>query len=207
MALIAVVCAVIGTVTTVALRSHLYEQLDGQVREVAARVSGFGPPGEPGPGGGVKQRTDLDDFVTHGGPQPRDTIVAETRDGAVVDAKYGEKDDESTDPSGTTAVSLDEAQRTALATVPRDGEAHTVEIPGLGDYRVEYHDGYYAALPTSDVDGTISTLVLVEASVTAAGLVAASSPGPSSSASPPAPCAGSRPPPAGSPNSRCTRAR
>lgn len=51
-ALIAVVCAVIGTVTTVALRSHLYEQLDGQVREVAARVSGFGPPGEPGPGGG-----------------------------------------------------------------------------------------------------------------------------------------------------------
>ncbi|WP_121710081.1 HAMP domain-containing sensor histidine kinase [Streptomyces sp. E5N91] len=173
-ALIAVVCAVIGTVTTVALRSHLYEQLDGQVREVAARVSGFGPPGEPGFGGGVKQRTDLDDFVTHGGPQPRDTIVAETRDGAVVDARYGEKDDESTDPSGTTAVSLDEAQRTALATVPRDGEAHTVEIPGLGDYRVEYHDGYYAALPTSDVDGTISTLVLVEASVTAAGLVAAS---------------------------------
>lgn len=47
-ALIAVVCAVIGTVTTVALRSHLYEQLDGQVREVAARVSGFGPPGEIG---------------------------------------------------------------------------------------------------------------------------------------------------------------
>ncbi|MFF9105039.1 sensor histidine kinase [Streptomyces rubrogriseus] len=173
-ALIAVVCAVIGTVTTVALRSHLYEQLDGQVREVAARVSGFGPPGEPGPGGGVKQRMDLDDFVTHGGPQPRDTIVAETRDGAVVDAKYGEKDDESTDPSGTTAVSLDEGQRTALASVPRDGEAHTVEIPGLGDYRVEYHDGYYAALPTSDVDGTISTLILVEASVTAAGLVAAS---------------------------------
>ncbi|MGW2298318.1 sensor histidine kinase [Streptomyces violaceorubidus] len=173
-ALIAVVCAVIGTVTTVALRSHLYEQLDGQVREVAARVSGFGPPGDPGPGGGVKPRMDLDEFVTHGGPQPRDTIVAETRDGAVVDAKYGEKDDESTDPSRTTAVSLDEAQRTALASVPRDGEAHTVEIPDLGDYRVEYHDGYYAALPTSDVTETISTLILVEASVTAAGLVAAS---------------------------------
>ncbi|MFU0243052.1 5-methylcytosine restriction system specificity protein McrC, partial [Streptomyces scabiei] len=93
---------------------------------------------------------------------------------AVVDAKYGKKDDESTDPSRTTAVSLDEAQRTALASVPRDGGAHTVEIPGLGDYRVEYHDGYYAALPTADVTETINTLVLVEASVTAAGLVAAS---------------------------------
>ncbi|AQS68768.1 cell wall metabolism sensor histidine kinase WalK [Streptomyces pactum] len=172
-ALIAVVCAVIGTVTTVALRSHLYEQLDGQVHEVVKRVSGFGPPGGPGPGGGSPQRMDLDEFVTHGGPQPRDTIVAETEGGAVVDAKYGKKDDESTDPSRTTPVSLDEAQRTALATVARDGDAHTVEIPGLGDYRVEYRDGYYAGLPTSDVDGTINTLILVEASVTAAGLIAA----------------------------------
>ncbi|KOX50754.1 sensor histidine kinase [Streptomyces sp. NRRL F-7442] len=173
-ALIAVVCAVIGTVTTLALRSHLYEQLDGQVAEVARRVSGFGPPGDPVPGAVGPKRMDLDEFVTHGGPQPRDTIVAETRDGAVVDAKYGEKNDESTDPSRTAAVSLDTAQRTALASVPQDGDAHTVTIPGLGDYRVEYHDGYYAGLPTSDVDGTISTLILVEASVTAAGLVAAS---------------------------------
>ncbi|MFJ8541771.1 ATP-binding protein [Streptomyces sp. NPDC093586] len=171
-ALIAVVCAVIGTVTTLALRSHLYEQLDGQVREVAMRVSGFGPPGEPESGGGSPQRMDLDEFVRHG-PQPRGTIVAEVRGGAVVDAKYGRKDDGSTDLSRTTAVSLSRAQRAALASVPRDDDAHTVQIPGLGDYRVEYRDGYYAALPTSDVTGTINTLVLVEASVTAAGLVAA----------------------------------
>ncbi|WP_399886519.1 sensor histidine kinase [Streptomyces sp. BBFR51] len=172
-ALIAVVCAVIGTVTTVALRSHLYEQLDGQVHEVAARVSGFGPPGDPKAGGVGPQGTDLDEFVTHG-PQPRGTIVAEVRDGVVVDAKYGKKDDEATDLSGTTAVSLSEAQSAALASVPRDGNAHTVEIADLGDYRVEYHDGYYAALPTSDVDGTVNTLIIVEASVTAAGLIAAS---------------------------------
>ncbi|MEU9588195.1 HAMP domain-containing sensor histidine kinase [Streptomyces sp. NPDC048219] len=174
-ALIAVVCAVIGTVTTLALRSHLYEQLDGQVHEVAMRVSGFGPPGDPEAGGGTKapRLMNLDEFVTHG-PQPRGTIVAEVRDGAVVEAKYGEKDDESADFSGTTPVSLGDTGRAALAAVPRDGDAHTVEIPGLGDYRVEYHDGYYAALPTSDVTGTINTLILVEASVTAAGLIAAS---------------------------------
>jgi two-component system OmpR family sensor kinase len=171
-ALIAVVCAVIGTVTTVALRSHLYDQLDGQVHEVAMRVSGFGPPDEPQAGGGPG-RMDLDEFVTHG-PQPRGTIVAEVRDGDIVDAKFGKKDDESTDFSRTTSVSLGETGRTALASVPRDGDTHTVEIPGLGDYRVEYRDGYYAAVPTADVTETINTLVLVEASVTAAGLVAAS---------------------------------
>ncbi|MGC9500801.1 sensor histidine kinase [Streptomyces sp. WG7] len=172
-ALIAVVCAVIGTVTTVALRSHLYDQLDGQLREVAMRVSGFGPPGDPQAGGGDPQRVDLGEFVRHG-PQPRRTVVAEVRDGVVVDAMYGREDEESTDVSRTTAVSLSETQRAALASVSRDGGAHTVEIPGLGDYRVEYRNGYYAAVPTSDVTGTINTLILVEASVTAAGLIAAS---------------------------------
>ncbi|WP_122616474.1 HAMP domain-containing sensor histidine kinase [Streptomyces sp. Tu 4128] len=172
-ALIAVVCAVIGTVTTVALRSHLYEQLDKQVDEVAMRVSGFGPPGDRQPGGGVQQRMDLDEFVTRG-PQPRGTIVAEVRDGAVVDAKYGEKDDDSSNFSGTSPVALTEAERAALASVPRDGGPHTVGIGGLGDYRVVYKDGYYAAVPTSEVTSTVNTLILVEASVTAAGLIAAS---------------------------------
>ncbi|MEW2264786.1 HAMP domain-containing sensor histidine kinase [Streptomyces sp. NPDC047853] len=172
-ALIAVVCAVIGTVTTVALRSHLYEQLDGQVHEVAMRVSGFKPPGDPEPGGDGRQRIDLDEFVTRG-PQPRGTIVAEVRDGTVVDAAYGREDDDSTDFSGMTAVSLTEAERAELAAVERDGRTHTVGIGGLGDHRVQYKDGYYAAVPTSEVTNTLNTLILVEASVTAAGLVAAS---------------------------------
>ncbi|MFG2680758.1 ATP-binding protein [Streptomyces sp. NPDC048392] len=178
-ALIAVVCAVIGTVTTVALRSHLYEQLDGQLGEVVTRVSGFGPPGGPQAGGGDKgpQRMDLDEFVTRG-PQPRRTVVADVRDGVVVDAEFGQKDEDSTDFSGMTAVSLSSAQRAALASAPRDGDAHTVEIPGLGDYRVQYRAGtngsYYAAVPTDDVTETINTLLIVEASVTAASLVAAS---------------------------------
>ncbi|MEU5756327.1 HAMP domain-containing sensor histidine kinase [Streptomyces sp. NPDC047829] len=172
-ALIAVVCAVIGSVTTVALRSHLYEQLDGQVHEVAMRVSGFKPPGDPEPGGDGRQRIDLDEFVTRG-PQPRGTIVAEVRDGTVVDAAYGREDDDSTDFSGMTAVSLTEAERAELAAVERDGRTHTVGIGGLGDHRVQYKDGYYAAVPTSEVTNTLNTLILVEASVTAAGLVAAS---------------------------------
>ena len=50
--LIAVVCAVIGTVTTVALKSHLYEQLESKVTDTAVRAVGRpqgSPEGGPGP--------------------------------------------------------------------------------------------------------------------------------------------------------------
>ncbi|MFE1443291.1 ATP-binding protein [Streptomyces sp. NPDC058739] len=188
--LIAVVCAVIGTVTTLALRSHLYEQLDGQLREAAARAGGFGkPPGvdpdhEPGQGiSDLKDTTlNLDAFVTRGPQQPTGTVIAMVRGGLVTDARIGEKSDDSTDISGMEAGDLDEAQQSVLNSVAQDGEQHTVDLPGLGQYRVEYRDsadsadgslGYYVALPTEEVSGTLGTLILIEASVTAAALVAA----------------------------------
>ncbi|MFB8771959.1 sensor histidine kinase [Streptomyces broussonetiae] len=184
-ALIAVVCAVIGTVTTLALRSHLYEQLDGQLREVAVRAEGFGPPGDlkdgTTPDGGQATTLDdgqaipLDDFVTRG-PQPQGTIAAEIQNGTVTDARIGEK---TADGLDMAAEPLTEAQIAALATVAQHkGEPETVDLPGLGGYRVEYTSGpngsYYVAVPTAGVTGTINTLILVEVSVTAAGLVAAS---------------------------------
>ncbi|MFE6282950.1 ATP-binding protein [Streptomyces sp. NPDC057877] len=175
--LIAVVGAVIGTVTTLALRSHLYEQLDGQLREVAVRAEGFGPPGEvkggaaPGEGRGI----DLDDFVTRG-PQPEGTIAALIQNGTVTEARIGEKTDDGLDME---AEPLTGAQAAALATVAQEREApRSVDLPGLGEYRVEYTSGpdgsYYVAVPTAGVTGTINTLILVEVSVTAAGLIAAS---------------------------------
>ncbi|CAM5688635.1 hypothetical protein SFUMM280S_01200 [Streptomyces fumanus] len=181
--LIAVVCAVIGTVTTVALRSHLYEQLDGQLGEVAARATGkFTPPGggpddAGGQGGAVgrkPQRVDITEFVARG-PQPSYTIAAKVENGGITEAKYGDK---STQDLTMSAASLDAAQIIALGSVPQDGEEHTVGIPGLGDYRGVYQEGpngaFYLAIPTADVDNTINTLILVEVSVTAAGLLAAS---------------------------------
>ncbi|GHB25727.1 two-component sensor histidine kinase [Streptomyces viridiviolaceus] len=175
-ALIAVVCAVIGTVTTLALRSHLYEQLDGQLREVAARASGlFAPPG--GPKARDQQEpepVDLTEFVTHG-PQPSYTIAAKVENGVVIEATYGEK---SEDDYSVSAKSLDRAQTAALGSVARDEGKHTVDIPGLGGYRVTYQQGpngaFYVAIPTTEVDNTVNTLILVEVSVTAAGLIAAS---------------------------------
>ncbi|MEU1301788.1 sensor histidine kinase [Streptomyces shenzhenensis] len=177
--LIAVVCAVIGTVTTLALRSHLYQQLDGQLTEVGARASGmFAPPGQ-GKGGPDLQNdqqgkaVDLTDFVTRG-PQPQYTIAAEVENGVVTEGKAGHKSDHTLDMS---AQALTEAQLAALGAVPRDSGKHTVDIPGLGSYRAQYVTGpngsYYVAIPTKDTDDNINTLILVEVSVTAAGLVAA----------------------------------
>ncbi|MFI1567561.1 ATP-binding protein [Streptomyces sp. NPDC020490] len=182
--LIAVVCAVIGTVTTLALRSHLYEQLDGRLNEVAARAAGgFGPPGA---GKNDKNavstppeqqgRTDLAEFVTHG-PQPEGTVAAKVVKGSITDGRVGKK---STDSSGVTNMDdeeLDESVIKALNQVAQDSRTHTVELPGLGDYLVKYVTGvngdYYVAIPTKDTDSTINTLILVEVSVTAAGLGAA----------------------------------
>ncbi|MGR6971453.1 HAMP domain-containing sensor histidine kinase [Streptomyces cynarae] len=195
--LIAVVCAVIGTVTTIALGQHLYGELDGQVADVGKGVSG--PPGgslsglgNAHPGGpdnlngnaagnssGTATTQDrLDDFITKGPAQP-DTVAAQTDStGAVTRAVI--KKEVSSSSSGferMKAVELSQAQTSALGLVPRDGKVHTVTLPGLGDYRAKYvtgaHGNFYVALPTSAVTNTIDTLIIVEVSVTAAGLVAA----------------------------------
>ncbi|MFF3848640.1 sensor histidine kinase [Streptomyces sp. NPDC002328] len=182
--LIAVVCAVIGTVTTLALRSHLYDQLEGKLKDVSNRAAGMG-----GPPGGIKQdqpgqvattgsagTVDLEEFVTRG-PQPQGTLIAKVVNGSITDSKVGQKDDNSVEINPMVADDLSESQEAALGTVAQDLSAHSIEIPGLGDYLVVYVDGdkgsYYVAIPTKDTDSTITTLILVELSVTAAGLVAA----------------------------------
>ncbi|MEV6531655.1 HAMP domain-containing sensor histidine kinase [Streptomyces sp. NPDC051639] len=187
--LIAVVCAVIGTVTTLALRSHLYQQLDGTLGEVAKRAAGLFKPGGGNQAGGTGippnarsdgagiVSTDVFDFLTRG-PNQEDTIGAAVSNGVITRAVVSEQQD-------TTAVGdvpdmgtkeLGAAQKAALATVPRTG-THTVDVPGLGEYRVKYQEGfrgaYYVAIPTRTVTNTVDTLILVEVSVTAAGLIAA----------------------------------
>ncbi|MEU5321946.1 HAMP domain-containing sensor histidine kinase [Streptomyces sp. NPDC021056] len=181
--LIAVVCAVIGTVTTLALRSHLYEQLDKQLGDVSARVYiGSKPPGD---GGGAALPQDkpenktlsLEDFVKRG-PQPEGTIIAKVVNGSVTDARVGEKDEDNADISGMKAENVSEAAQTALNEVSQSKGEHTVDLPGLGEYRVVFKttdtgNSYYVAIPTDGVNNTLNTLIAVEASVTAAGLIAA----------------------------------
>ncbi|SEE04710.1 two-component system, OmpR family, sensor kinase [Streptomyces sp. 3213] len=200
--LIAVVCAVIGTVTTIALQSHLYQQLQGKVTETAIRAVGR-PQGNPDGGNGAPRAipgtpggssatsgTDPDKALTPAmkvnklltnGPTQEKTVAAYAQKGAITSASYSQQ---VTDSSGAfkkmNAVGLSTAQKQAIASVSKDGNTHSVTIPGLGDYLVKYaknpnstSEGYYVALPTTDVDNTVNTLILVELSVTAAGLVAA----------------------------------
>ncbi|MPY62863.1 HAMP domain-containing sensor histidine kinase [Streptomyces spongiae] len=194
-ALVAVVAAVIGTVTTIALGQRLNEQLNNKVDENAGRVLGPDKPrvGAPGqaPGSGNQgsdngsanvqetPSTKLNKFVTQGPTQFNTLAAYVDGDGKLANAvvaKY--KSSDTTGSDGMEANELSAAQMAALAGASKTG-MDTVEIPGLGEYRVKYVasrdgvGGYYVALPTDEVSSTINTLILVEISVTGAGLVAA----------------------------------
>jgi two-component system OmpR family sensor kinase len=199
--LIAVVCAVIGTVTTVALQSHLYQQLEGKVTDAAIRAVGRpqGNPNEAPPENqnGSSSTTStasgkdplpvqtpaakVNRVLTSSGPTQEKAVAAYVKKGAIVTASYSlPKTDSSGVGNGMATPALNTAQKQALASVAKDGKAHTVTIPGLGDYLVKYasipdnsSEGLYVALPTTDVANTVNTLILVELSVTGAGLVAA----------------------------------
>ncbi|MGX1271008.1 sensor histidine kinase [Streptomyces phaeoluteigriseus] len=176
--LIAVVCAVIGTVTTLALRSHLYEQLGDQVVDAGKRLAGppFRHDDEKDDENKDLTKDRVDGFVTNGPTQER-TVAAEiAADGTVSKAALAVR---VSDDIGQQmeATPLSAAQRSVLEGVSTTG-THIVTIPGLGDYLVAHvygDDGarYYVALPTAAVDSTVNTLILVEISVTAAGLGAA----------------------------------
>ncbi|ADD44888.1 ATP-binding protein [Stackebrandtia nassauensis] len=165
--LLAVVSAVIATVTTIALSSYLYDQLDHQLAATAARSAGPGAP------------TDGVSFLAQPG-QPIGTI------GGLVDAN-GEITDAavSREPGGPgpadpadRLTTLDEDQIAALEKVEGSAKPSTVEVPGLGEYRVVTLDSPHGAsvlvgLPTAQVAGTVDTLIVVESLVAGTGLLAA----------------------------------
>ncbi|MGW7431325.1 sensor histidine kinase [Streptomyces sp. NPDC054861] len=180
-ALIAVVAAVIGTVTTFAFRSYLYDQADTQLRNVANRAAGRpvslgalpGLPGLP-----AKGPHDPLGFVVGPGA-PLGTLGAVVVDGELGAAGLSEPPEQGAYGPAYKVRALGAAQRAALEAAPRDGAPHTVELPGHGGaYRVQYATGergdYLVGLPLNEVEEALSTLILVELSVTGAGLVAAS---------------------------------
>lgn len=171
--LIAVVAAVIGSVTTIAFDSYMYGKLDDQLRTIAERAN----PPKPGLGGPrMGQLQEPLEFLGGGG-QPFDTV------GAVVSPGGGMTESRRTVQSTTSGLRndsrpLDDAQNRALATVARDGQVHSVELPGLGGYRVvsvTTHTGLtvLVGIPSSEVEDALSTLIVVEVCVTGAGLIAA----------------------------------
>ncbi|GAA2608366.1 HAMP domain-containing sensor histidine kinase [Streptomyces axinellae] len=174
-ALIAVVAAVISMVTTIALHSYLFSQLDTQLSDVARRAAGPAPPGVKNPPHAADLR-----FLTMGG-QPLGTIGAVIPDdGGDDDIQRGGISAQSETTAGEPRVDarqLTREQTDALQQVSLDGSPHSVDIPHAGGYRVTSHpfDGgtLLVGLPTAQVEDTLSTLVVVEICVSAAGLAAA----------------------------------
>nr|WP_202501179.1 HAMP domain-containing sensor histidine kinase [Streptomyces sp. SID5785] len=167
--LIALVGVVIGTVTTLALHTYLYRQLDGKVDQVVHMAGGDGPGGRK-PGADTRA-ADLS-FLALPGPGGGETV------GALVgtDGSLAEAEKSNPDPTAAArTTSLTAGQADALASVPRDGRAHSVTLPGLGDYRVQSNEGgsLLVGLPSTDVDATLNRLILIEVCVTGAGLLAA----------------------------------
>ncbi|MGW3334578.1 sensor histidine kinase [Streptomyces rubiginosohelvolus] len=173
--LIAVVAAVIGSVTAIAFHSYMYGKLDDQLHSVVERAQR--PPGPIPLPDSLREAGPLG-FVGGGG-QPLGTF------GALVDGDGDVTASKVTEDSGLraqeSAKPLTGEQRTALENAaPGAGEGtRSVDLPGLGGYRVEATttaegDTVLVGIPSAEVSGALTTLIVVEVCVTAAGLIAAS---------------------------------
>ncbi|MFD9291211.1 sensor histidine kinase [Streptomyces sp. NPDC060030] len=172
--LIAVVAAVIGSVTAIAFHEYMYGKLDGQLHDIAMRAEARPPVGDKPVPGGLGNDDPLD-FIGIG--QPFKTVGAVSVGGSVTDSKYLKDGGPGAQES---AESLTAEQKKALQTaqVTVGDEPRDVELPGLGGYRVEAVHApagttVLVGIPTAEVDKAVTTLILVEVCVTGAGLIAA----------------------------------
>lgn len=173
-AMLAVLGAVIGTVSVLALQSYLMHRLDGQLTSAlnrgahAADRYNQGDPTIPDAAGVVQ---------TPG--QPTGTLGAvRTANGGLLFAPVILADRPSTttsnQPLQPKVVTIDIG---ALLTVPSDQEPRTVNLgSALGSYRLaaaelDNGDSVIIGLPLSDVQATVAQLTLVIVLVTLAGLI------------------------------------
>jgi two-component system OmpR family sensor kinase len=171
--LLAVVCLVVGSVTTLALRSFLVEKLDAQVTSVTSRVydARDGLPGDDDERPALVRGRGPLDFLNQPG-LPVGTIGAHVVTGGPTDSGV------ITDGSPVQRVALTAEQQAAVTAVPADGTVQTRTVPGLGDYRLTAHtdgngDVVVAGLPLAGVEDTVGRLVMLEIVVAGAGLVVA----------------------------------
>ncbi|KWX57604.1 cell wall metabolism sensor histidine kinase WalK [Mycobacterium sp. NAZ190054] len=194
--LLAAVCAGIGLATEFALQRFLMNQLDEQVVEAGRRSSvifEFGPPPPPGMGRSGMRPPGV---MLPGRPGPRMLIRDDQGPGpaflnapgqaihtvgAVVTAGQARAAGVITADGSRAEISAAAAGQ--LAAVGADERPRTVELDGLGRYRVvgfPAHlpgDTVVAGLPTADVDDTLFWVVVIFCAVGATALVAAGAAG------------------------------
>lgn len=163
-ALVAVVSLLIGAVTTIGMRAWLMDRLDGDVRTAADRLTG--PRGLP--------RFIPDDAGGNGGPG----FFGEPDSVTAVFADAGDRGFVLTDTDdGFTPIPL---SADVMDVLEGAGTSHaeTVELPGLGSYRIiarETSTGQtvVSGLRTDDVDEATLSLVQWEVALALLGILAA----------------------------------
>ncbi len=159
-ALVALAAVLLSLATALATRQLLLQQIDRQVNAaVAGQREGpqFGRPGRRG------------DIVQIGNPQ--DTIIAAfLADGTLVDSGILRRGSGDPAPLGDAAAS-------SLAAIPTTGQKRTVEVEGLGRYRVASYALSYTVgtsvevqqgrvvvgVPLTDVDRLLAQVAALEA--------------------------------------------
>lgn len=154
--LVAATAILLGTITTVATRQLLITQTDNQLDSVTDRARSGGG-GGGGPGGGLLQPG-----------QPIGTIYAAFGEDGTVQSGI------LTEPRASKPTELPTASLQGLSDVRPDGEKVSLDLPGLGHYRLAafnaiiVRDGQrqsgvaVVGVPLSDVDNTLSKLIGVE---------------------------------------------
>lgn len=178
-ALLALVAGVMGVVSTLALRGTLLDQVDARLASASARaVEAPGPrpggaggdgtagDGAAGDGAGGEPAGRRVPFALRGPGQDVGTVNLGTVDGQVT-AGY-------VDDRGTFRR-LTAEQTAALAATPADSVPRTVEVDGLGSYRVvaatdARGELVVTGLPTEAASSTVTRFVVVEVAVAVAGL-------------------------------------
>ncbi len=176
-ALVAVVAAAMGTLSTLALQGSLVTQLDEKLTAAHRRAADFPRQGTPDPGEVFPAPAGTGDFRPG---QDAGTVNVEQPAGVdpadltLFQAGYIADDG--------TPTALTDAQTAQMLAVPTDGEAHTITLTGLGSYRAVSSIGVdgtttVTALPTTSVSGTVTTFVVVELVVAAIALLVAAAVG------------------------------
>ncbi|MFF2050133.1 sensor histidine kinase [Leifsonia sp. NPDC058194] len=171
-AMLAVLGAVIGTVSVLALQSYLVGRLDSQLTSSLSRgqqransLFGSGPTGPQVPQvvAAPGQQTETFGVVRNGQNLLYPVILADRPpEGA---------------PDQSAAPQTVDINRQALLKLPADGTPRTITLgPTVGDYRVaavplDNGDSVIIGLPLAPVNATVSQLTLVIVLVTLAGLI------------------------------------
>ncbi|MBS2936635.1 HAMP domain-containing histidine kinase [Nocardioides sp. J2M5] len=167
--LVALAAFLIGTATTLAMQSNLERRLDGDVRDAARFAMGPGRPGPDGDGDGPGDR-----FGT------LKAYFPSTGKGS------GTAPTEQDGQSWSASTPLDDAQLAALDALPAARNPQTVDLPGLGSYRVLVTDypttsgdavTVVAGLSRADLHETVERLVQLEVLASLLGVLAAAGAG------------------------------